>query len=339
MKRSWYLILSFVLTAIVGYVLYRSVPNWGQAVSIMVSGKPQWFLAGLGFILLHMVLRAVRWGVLLGPTKRKISLRNLLSLTLVKYAVNLIPPRVGEFVGSILLARKEKIPATSTIAASLFERVLDFLSVMVLFGFYMAFFARQHAPASEGGREIFNTIRISTIAGFCVTIFVMAAMMLVLRSRRWHDRVPGIVRKYLLAFLDGFRAMESRRAVIRTLLLSLLIWLTISGQLYCMIRAYLEVFPVAGVLLILAVTVVGVAIPTPGGVGGFQFFMNMSLVHFFARYLPGTDPASEAAGISNGAYIFSMIPVILVGLVLLHREGLSFGSAVRLPDNVGNKVM
>jgi len=330
MNRTWYLVISFILTIIIGYILYRSVPDWGQAGTVMISGKPQWFLGGLGFIAFHMVLRAIRWGVLLGPTKRKISLRNLLSLTLVKYAINVIPPRVGEFAGSILLARKEKFPATSAIAASLFERVLDLLAVLVLFGVYLAFLAGYHVPSSESGREIFETIRISTIVGFCAIVLVMTALTLILRSHRWHDHVPGIIRKYLLSFLDGLRAMESRRSVIKSLLLSLMIWLAISGQLYCMIRAYLDTFPITGILLIVAVTVVGVAIPTPGGIGGFQFFMNLSLIHFFSQYLSGTDPVSQAAGISNGAYILSTVPTILVGLFLLHREGLSFGSAVRL---------
>jgi hypothetical protein len=97
-----------------------------------------------------------------------------------------------------------------------------------------------------------------------------------------------------------------------------------------MLRAYLEAFPITGVLLIATVTVVGVAIPTPGGVGGFQFFMNLSLINFFRPYLSDNDAVSQAAGISNGAYIVSMVPVILAGLILLHRERLSFGRAAKL---------
>jgi len=118
------------------------------------------------------------------------------------------------------------------------------------------------------------------------------------------------------------RAMQSRSAVAETILLSFLIWLAITAQLWCLVRAYLDAFPVSGTILIVAVTVVGVAIPTPGGVGGFQFFMNLSLIHFFRPYLTAADAESQAAGISNGAYIVSMVPVILVGLVLLQRQGI-----------------
>jgi hypothetical protein len=97
-----------------------------------------------------------------------------------------------------------------------------------------------------------------------------------------------------------------------------------------MMRAYLDSFPFVGALFLMAITVVGVAIPTPGGVGGFQFFMNLALVNFFASYLSPSDPHSQAAGISNGSYLVSMVPVILIGLVFLNREGLSFGAASRI---------
>ncbi len=333
MKRTWYLLASFGLTAVIGYIVYRSVPDWRQAGSVMISGRLIWFLGGLGFITIHMFLRAIRWGILLRPTKKKIALSNLFSLTLIKYVINIIPPRVGEIAGSVLLARKEKIPATSVIAASLFERILDLLAVLVMFSFYLIFFAGYHVPATDRGREVFEIIRLSTNIGLATVAIVLIVLLLVLRSRRWHNLVPRIIRKHVLSFMDGLRSLQSRSASAKTIILSILIWLSVSGQLWCLLRAYLDTFPITGVLLIVAVTVVGVAIPTPGGVGGFQFFMNLSLVHFFRPYLTGADPASQAAGISNGAYIVSMGPVILVGLILLHREGLSLSRAAGLsPD-------
>jgi uncharacterized protein (TIRG00374 family) len=337
MKRTWYLIISISLTVAIGYVLYRSVPDWRQAGAIMISGKPLWFLAGLCFVALHMYMRALRWGVLLVPVKPGISLRNLLSLTVVKYVINIIPPRVGEIAGSILLARKENVPVPSVIAASLFERILDALTVLVLFSFYLVFFAGWYIPSSRRGQEVFDTIRTSTIVGLVAMVLLFIVLMLVLRSRRWHDRVPKIIQRHVLSFMDGLRSVQSWPAATKALLLSLLIWLSISAQLWCLMRAYLDVFPLPGVLLITAITVIGVAIPTPGGVGGFQFFMNLALVHFFGSYLSGADPESQAAGISNGVYILSMGPIILVGLILLHREGLSLSRAAGLSAETERK--
>ena len=95
MKKSFQFGISLALTVLVGYLIYRGVPDWGLAGRVMIQGRPHFMLAGLGFVLLHMLLRAIRWGVLLTPVKRGISLKNLFSLTLIKYTVNVIPPRAG----------------------------------------------------------------------------------------------------------------------------------------------------------------------------------------------------------------------------------------------------
>jgi hypothetical protein len=58
--------------------------------------------------------------------------------------------------------------------------------------------------------------------------------------------------------------------------------------------------------------------------------MDLALVNFFARYLSARDPHSQAAGISNGCYVMSMVPVFAVGLWFLNREGLTFSRLTHL---------
>src|SRR5512147_1238308 len=117
MKRTVQIGISLALTAAIGYLVYRGVPDWEQALKVMMQGRPVLLLAGVLLILVHMLLRAFRWGVLLSPVKEGIAFRNLFSLTVVKYVVNVIPPRTGEVAGSVVLARKEGMPVASVIAA------------------------------------------------------------------------------------------------------------------------------------------------------------------------------------------------------------------------------
>src|SRR5512147_1113649 len=133
MKRRYQLLISLALTLLIGFIIYRSVPNWGEAWSVMIQGQPGFLLAGFSCIMLHMILRATRWGVLLSPVKHRIAFKNLFSMTLIKYVINVIPPRAGEVVASVLLARKEHVPAVSVIGASLLERILDMLTVVLIF--------------------------------------------------------------------------------------------------------------------------------------------------------------------------------------------------------------
>jgi hypothetical protein len=333
MSRIWHLVISLGLTTVVGYLIYRGVPDWGEALQVMLHANPLWIAAGLFFVGLHMLLRAERWGVLLQPTKADISRKNLMSLTLVKYVINVIPPRVGEVAASLILARKEKIPAASVIAASVLERVLDAITVIVIFGSYIVFFAPTYVPNSKRGEEIFLAVRHHSIIVFAVVSLGIVALILLLRSSGWHRWIPGPIRRMVLHFADGFRALHSGPAVAKVAVLSVAIWLVITAQLWCFVLAYLDAFPFAGALLIMALTVIGVAIPTPGGVGGFQFFMDLALVHFFARYLSAQDPHSQAAGISNGCYVMSMVPVFAVGMWFLNREGLTFARLSQLTRN------
>jgi len=60
-------------------------------------------LAGILLVLVHMLLRALRWGVLLSPVKRGVSFRNLFSLALVGVAIP-TPAGVGGFQFFISIA-------------------------------------------------------------------------------------------------------------------------------------------------------------------------------------------------------------------------------------------
>jgi uncharacterized protein (TIRG00374 family) len=335
MKRRYQLLISLALTLLVGFIIYRSVPNWGEAWSVMIQGDPGFLLAGFSCILLHMILRATRWGVLLSPVKPHIAFKNLFSLTLIKYVINVIPPRTGEVIASVLLARKEDVPTVSVIGASLLERILDILTVALIFFFYLSFFSHLYAPSSERGLTILLAIQSYSIKGFVALCLGLVFLFLSLRHSGWLNWLPAIIRRHLALFLEGFRALQMGGALLKVAGLSLAIWLIIACQLWFMTLAYLNAFPFLGAIFLMTITVVGVAIPTPAGMGGFQFFMNLGLVNLFAQYLSQQDPNSQAAGISNGCYIVSMIPVILIGLVFLNREGLSFRKISQLTEAGG----
>ncbi len=330
MRRIVQVAISLVLTVLIGYLIHRGVPNWEEAWQVMIQGRPLMFLAALFFILLHMILRALRWGVLLSRIKSRVSFANLFSLTFVKYAVNVVPPRSGEVVASVVLARKENIPAASVVAASILERILDSVAVSVLFGFYFFAFGHMYTPNSEMGEKVILRIQDYALKSLIVIAVGLLAGALIMRGKRWKDKLPAKIRHFVAAFADGFRALGNRGAAFKATLLSVAIWLSITAQVWFLLRAYLDEFPPAGALFVMTLTVIGISIPTPAGVGGYQFFMSLSLTNFFARYLSSQDPGSQAAGISNGCYLLSMVPVIVIGMVFLNYEGLSFSRISRL---------
>jgi glycosyltransferase 2 family protein len=318
------IIISFGLTVLIGYVLYRDVPNWRESVRLMIQGNIPLILAGTFFEFLHICFRAARWGSLLSTVKPNIRFKNLFSLTIIKYVINVVPPRSGEIAASILLARKENISSATVIAASVFERILDLFSVFMIFTIYLVAWGLGIGGNTEGGAAIIFSIRSYSIKALFIFMIGLAVLVLLLRNAHWAARVPSRIRIPMMGFLEGFRSLQSHGDMLRVILLSIAVWLCITLQTWFLVSSYIKAFPLIGATLIVVMTAVGVAIPTPAGVGGYQYFMSLALINFFGRLLSPIDPHSQAAGISNACYLVSVIPIFIAGLFFLNREGLSF---------------
>src|SRR5690349_20998372 len=105
------------------------------------------------------------------------------------------------------------------------------------------------------------------------------------------------------------------------LILSFPMWLSIAAGIWLTSRAFHITFPYPGSFLVMTVLVVGVAAPTPGGVGGFHAAYQFAVTEFFAA------PYDRAVGAAIVLHALSFVPVTLLGLAFMAREGLTFGKA------------
>ena len=81
--------------------------------------------------------------------------------------------------------------------------------------------------------------------------------------------------------------------------------------------------PFTGGWLMLAPLVVGVAVPTPGGVGGFHEAFRLGATSFF-----GADN-DTAVGAAIVLHAISVVPVVIVGLIFIIQDGLKIGGLAR----------
>src|SRR5436309_9911013 len=83
--------------------------------------------------LLAYLIRAWRWRVLMAPIKKRVGMYNLTSTMFIGFMISFIVPfRIGEVARPVLLARREKVSTTATIATVALERLFDVLTVMAL---------------------------------------------------------------------------------------------------------------------------------------------------------------------------------------------------------------
>jgi uncharacterized membrane protein YbhN (UPF0104 family) len=102
--------------------------------------------------------------------------------------------------------------------------------------------------------------------------------------------------------------------------------LSIATGIWSCALAFDLTIPFSGSFMVIAALVVGVAVPTPGAVGGFHEAFLLSARTFFGA---GTQAAVAAAIV---LHLFSTVPVLLVGLFFAAQEGLNLAGMKEIAE-------
>jgi uncharacterized protein (TIRG00374 family) len=331
------LLVGGILAVILLYFFFRGL-DWGALKAAFRSANPL-LLAGifLTTILIYMI-RAWRWGGLLAPLAR-VPFRDLFPITMTGFASALVIPRAGEFVRPYLVGRRHRIPAVAAFSSIVLERLLDLATVLTLFELYLFVLP---PPAAQRGGAVLATFKVAGAFGALGTVALLAILWVFhVHAERivpWLDRlmrwlphaIATRLSQALHSFADGLAVL---RAPARHLLVllgqSLLLWLTIATSFHLNHLAFGLGLPFHATFLLIGFLTVGVAIPTPGMVGGFHEFYLLALTEGFG-IAHGT---AAAAGIT--AHALTNLPVLVLGLFFLWREGLTLGAMARMTDEQG----
>jgi uncharacterized protein (TIRG00374 family) len=112
-------------------LVVRSV-DLAAAWEVLRRARPEWIVLLLAFVGSDLVLRAVRWRVLLAPLA-DVSIGTTLGSLLVGYlANNLLPARLGEIVRSHHLGARAGISRSTILGTIVVERVVDTVVVVAI---------------------------------------------------------------------------------------------------------------------------------------------------------------------------------------------------------------
>jgi glycosyltransferase 2 family protein len=272
--------------------------------------------------LLTYALRALRWGLILRPVGRA-GTANLLGCTAAGFATStVLPARAGEIVRPLLLTARTGLPAAATLASILTERLLDGATVLILFasGFLYA-----RSSLSPGSLILLRDAAILTTAGLALAIAVVifllrhraatVARLASLAPARFRSRVE----RFLHHLLDGLEVLRRPRRLAEIALWSVGLWTVIGWQVMLLGWAFGIPMNLGQAFVVIAASVIGLAVPTPAGVGGFHAAIQFALVHFL-----GVDPATATAyALVHHAICF--FPITALGLAYLGGVGFSLG--------------
>jgi uncharacterized membrane protein YbhN (UPF0104 family) len=347
-KQKGQLLVGALLALVLLAFFFRGV-DWA-ALGAALRGARLLPLAGLVLVTLAVyAARAWRWGDLLLPLGR-VRYPDLFSATMVGFATGLLIPRAGELVRPWLVSRRYPIPTSAGFATIILERLFDLITVLVLFAVYL--FVLPPPAAQREGPVLFELAGMRptamafieaggalALAGTVVALVALGALhakpekalgwleALLSRAPRWlAEPARGVLR----AFSIGLAVLRAPLPHLGKIALqSLALWLLIAVGFHLNHAAFGIELPFHATFLLMAFLVVGVAIPTPGMVGGFHAFYLIALADVYGV------PRATAAAAAVAAHALSNLPVLVCGLVLLGREGLSLGRVAEVTREQG----
>ena len=273
-------------------------------------------------------LRALRWRFILRPVGR-VRLSSVVLTTAVGYAaLSLLPARMGDLIRPLLLARREKIPASASLASILTERVFDLWSVVLFFLVFIIW----PPHMSDLDEQAQHSLDVLSLSGYVVGAGLLIGTLILLGLFRYQERFVELLTRpvgwiksswrqpaanFFNHFLDGLRVLQRPRDLIITTAASIFMWYVICWQVRITLLAFDVDLPLRAAYLIVTMAVIGLAIPTPGGVGGFHKATQVGMTLFFGIGL------NEATGIAIAYHAICFVPITIIGLLCLPLLGVN----------------
>jgi uncharacterized protein (TIRG00374 family) len=310
--------------------------NFGEVWNETRRANPWLLVAAVVVTGITYAFRAWRWQSLLAPIGSA-SFGNAFRTTVIGFAASFfLPARAGEVIRPYLLARKEGLRPTAAFATIILERLLDLATVLLLFGFFV-FTVPQGVLSGDasqlahvkfwGGVAALAAVAslglLFALAGHPERLGRAAARV----ERVLPARAAQVVAQFVETFAQGLAVMRQPGRLAIALVQSVPIWLSIAAGIWLTSQAFSITFPYSGSFLVMTLLVVGVAVPTPGQIGGFHAAYQIAVQTFFAA------PDDRAVGAAIVLHAVSFIPVTLLGVAFMAREGLTFQNAQELASS------
>ena len=312
--------------------LFLRNADLGRVWASVRAARADFLLLAVLMTCATFVIRAERWQYLLSPLGRT-RFSVVFRATVIGFAASaLLPARAGEVIRPYMLARREGLSATAAFATIIVERILDLVAVLLLMGAFLIWFDPGLAARDSNA---FEAVRFGGLVMTPVAIGTLAAMFFMAghpeRLHAWvlkaeailPARIAALIARLAQTFAEGFAVVRSPARLLAAMAWSIVLWVAIAAGIWSVSVAFGIPMSFTGAWLMLAPLVVGVAVPTPGGVGGFHEAYRFGATSFF-----GADN-DIAVGAAIVLHAISVGPVIIAGLIFIVQDGLKLGGMAR----------
>ena len=330
-KRILASVAVFFILAFLVYLQYRHwrTFDWGTFWSQTHRIKKLHVLHGIALIYVGYVMRAWRWKIFLKPVRPKTTTMELVSPTIVGFAGLALLGRAGEFIRPYLIARRTDLPVSSQVAVWGVERIFDIGAFTVLL--LLAIFLPSALPSIPHPEYYLRFREIGFILTGIVALTAIAAVIIRRNGERvacWFEQrfshLPNVGHRLGLRVREfgmGLNTIHDPWSMLWLTLVSVGMWYAIALSYHEVTHSYgvdaLEI-PVSQLLILMFASMLGSMLQLPAVGGGSQMATIATLSNVF------DVPPEVAASCGILLWLVTFAAVIPLGLLLAHRERLSF---------------
>ncbi len=287
-----------------------------------------------------IIVKAIRWRTILEKTK-KVPLFRSIALFSAGQVINISMPALTGQVGRLLLFSKKENLAKSYIFSTIVLEVLFDAISMLLFIVLLSTVSLAFPPEY---RSISIIIAIATIS-----LFILLYLLLHYQDqigefgrRVLRGRWPGVyitLKKFSRSFTKGISMLRSTQYFFRTLLLSMLAWISHALLIYFLLKSFGFDLPIISAIAVMLINTIALIVPiTPGNFGTFEFAVVAALLAYHVT-------KSDAALFAIALHILDLIPIFIMGLFFLKSEKMTIkeiqeeGEKEEILDQIENLVV
>jgi uncharacterized protein (TIRG00374 family) len=325
-----------VLALVVGLLaLFLHNVDLRRVASNIVRARPEWLGISLATMFLNLAIRALRWQYLLEPLGDA-SFANAFRATAVGFAASaVLPARAGEVIRPYFLARHEDMSATGAFATVILERLLDLVTVLVLLAVFVFAFGRDIGNLDS---TLFAAVKWAGAVAGVVSLGALALLFVLAGDperlsravtrleRSVHSKFVGTVARVLEKFARGLGIIRRPGRLLVALAWSFPLWLSIDAGIWAVAVAFNFNVPFTGSFLIVPLLTLGVAVPTPGAIGGFHEAFRLGATVFYGV------PNDAAVAAALVLHAFTIGPNLIMGLFFAAQVGLNVAGMRRMAD-------
>jgi len=249
--------------------------------------------------------RGLRWIILIDALGHKSSKLNSVAAVSVGYFTNLFIPRAGEISRCTALNQVEKVPVDKLFGTILIERVIDFvillfiilLSVLLKSGEIIRSFNEYQKIEREPSNTKFIILGSILFVGLLIYLFQNK-----IKKTPFYNKA----KQFIEGLKEGFTSIKKIKNKSSFWLHTFSIWTMYFLMTYICFQCIDETshLTISDGLFLLFLGGIGMAIPTPGGIGSYHLMIMIGLV---ALQIPNGFVSIEKYNEYNPAMLFPII--------------------------------